>query len=562
MAIVQPNPTRTDEPRRRLLAGLPVREQRYTLAGIESAVLEGGAGPPLVLLHGPGEHAAKWLRVIPDLAATYRVIAPDLPGHGASEPIDGTADAQRVLDWLDALIERTCPTAPVLVGQIVGGAIAARYAARHGDRVRGLVLADSLGLAPFAPAPEFGQALGAFIAAPNEDTHDRLWQQCAFDLDAVRAGLGERWSWLKACNLASASAAALRPTQQALMQTFGLPPIPADELARIAVPTALVWGRHDLATPLEVAEATSREHGWLLHVIDGAADDPAIEQPAAFVRVLRGIVEAARRQPWDGVAAGYAAHVTPQHAGLAEQGLSRVGVGAGTRLLDVAAGSGALAIPAARLGAHVLATDASPLMLRLLAERARRDGLEVETRVMDGQALALPDSTFDVVGSQFGVMLFPDMPRGLREMVRVARPGGRVLVHALGAPRHLEFIVFFVRAVQAVRPQFSGPPSDPPPPEFQLADPQRLKTELAAAGLDEVRVETVTETLAFDSGQALWRWLVASNPIVERMLAGLSISADERTAIGEALEALVRERAGASGTARLSNAVHIGIGTK
>jgi ubiquinone/menaquinone biosynthesis C-methylase UbiE len=278
--------------------------------------------------------------------------------------------------------------------------------------------------------------------------------------------------------------------------------------------------------------------------------------------VLRAIVDAARQQPWDGVAAGYAAHVTPQHAGLALQGLQRAGVGAGTSFLDVAAGCGALAIPAARLGARVLATDLSPPMLRLLAEHAHRDALQVETRVMDGQALALPDDSFDVVGSQFGVMLFPDMPRGLREMARVARPGGRVLVHALGDPRRLEFIGFFVRAVQAVRPRFDGPPTDPPPYEFQLADPQRLKTELAAAGLDDVRVETTTETLAFDSGRALWQWLVSSNPIVERMLAGLSISADERTAIVQALEALVRERAGAAATARLTNVVHIGIGTK
>jgi hypothetical protein len=49
------------------------------------AVLEGGDGPPVVLLHGPGALAAEWMRVIPDLVTTQRVVAPDLPGHGASE---------------------------------------------------------------------------------------------------------------------------------------------------------------------------------------------------------------------------------------------------------------------------------------------------------------------------------------------------------------------------------------------------------------------------------------------------------------------------------------------
>ena len=51
-------------------------------------MLEGGDGPPIVLLHGPGGNAAHWARVIGELAATHRVIAPDLPGQGASEPLD------------------------------------------------------------------------------------------------------------------------------------------------------------------------------------------------------------------------------------------------------------------------------------------------------------------------------------------------------------------------------------------------------------------------------------------------------------------------------------------
>ena len=57
--------------------------------GIETAVLEGGEGPPIVLLHGPGEFAAKWLRVIPALVEGHRVIAPDLPAHGASGVPEG-----------------------------------------------------------------------------------------------------------------------------------------------------------------------------------------------------------------------------------------------------------------------------------------------------------------------------------------------------------------------------------------------------------------------------------------------------------------------------------------
>ena len=77
-------PVAGDDARERLLAGLPVTERRLQLAEVSTAVLEGGAGPPIVLLHGPGAYGAAWLRVIPDLVTTHRVIAPDLPGQGAT----------------------------------------------------------------------------------------------------------------------------------------------------------------------------------------------------------------------------------------------------------------------------------------------------------------------------------------------------------------------------------------------------------------------------------------------------------------------------------------------
>src|SRR5919205_3045404 len=140
------------------------------------------------------------------------------------------------------------------------------------------------------------------------------------------------------------------------------------------------------------------------------------------------------RGAWDTIAAGYDEFVTPTHMWLANEGLRRADLRSGMRFLDVAAGSGALSIPAARLGAQVLATDMSPVMLEHLDARARKEGLSIETRIMDSHALELKDNTFDVAGSQFGVMLFPDMPRGIREMARVSKPGGRVLMNVYGDP--------------------------------------------------------------------------------------------------------------------------------
>lgn len=270
-----------------MLADLPVTETQLELAGVSTSVLIGGAGPPVLLLHDPSGYAAKWRRVIPDLVTTHRVIAPDLPGHGASVVLDRPLTAELTLTWLSQLIDQTCPSPPTLVGLIVGGAIAARFAAEQGDRVAGLVLVDSLGLAPFAPTPEFGQALNAYLTDPSAPAHDQLWQHCAFDLERLRDQLGELWQPFADYNLDRASSPAGQEAVQALMGQFGVTPIPPAALARISVPTTLIWGRSDQATGVAVAESASARYGWPLHVIDDCGDDPTFEQPGAFLQALR-----------------------------------------------------------------------------------------------------------------------------------------------------------------------------------------------------------------------------------------------------------------------------------
>ena len=278
---------RVMDTRGRLMDGLPVVERMYELAGISTPVLEGGNGPPLVLLHGPGEHALKWLRVIPELVRRHRVIAPDLPGHGSSIVNGRALTADQVIQWLRELLDRTTPEPAVLVGHVVGGAIAARLAASDSDRIARLVLVDTLGLAPFHPAPDFGGALTAFLARPDEITFDGLWRYCAYDFERLRADMGERWEAFYGYSLERVRSPEGQAALHQIMEQFGLPAIPPEVLERIAVPTALIWGREDLATRLAVAEQASARYGWPLHIVDEAADDPAMEQPARFVEVLR-----------------------------------------------------------------------------------------------------------------------------------------------------------------------------------------------------------------------------------------------------------------------------------
>jgi ubiquinone/menaquinone biosynthesis C-methylase UbiE len=266
-------------------------------------------------------------------------------------------------------------------------------------------------------------------------------------------------------------------------------------------------------------------------------------------------------EAWDAIAEGYDRYVAPTEVPLANEALSLAGLKAGHYFLDVAAGTGGLSLPAARLGAKVLATDWSPAMIECFEARVRQEKLsDAQGRVMDAHALELGDDTFDITGSQFGVMLVPDQPRALREMVRVTKPGGRVVLIAYGSPAGIEFLHFFIGALKSVVPDFPGLPDDPPPLEFQVSDPAVLRQRLADAGLNDVRVETSAERVEFTSGQEMWDWVLHGNPIAGVLISDLT--EEQRATIRQVLDGMLRERSGGNGPTVLTSPVNIGIGTK
>jgi len=191
---VEENSGRTEggDLRRRLLAGAPVTERRLDLAGVSTAVLEGGDGPPVVLLHGQGAWAGVWVPVMADLARDHRVVAPDLPGLGASR-VEGAPGADRVLAWLGELVDQTCPAPPVLVGVSLGGSIAARFAAAHGDRLAGLVLVSMGGLVGKVRIPPgMLLALVRHSLRPSERSAMGMLRQVSVDVDRARRRMGGR----------------------------------------------------------------------------------------------------------------------------------------------------------------------------------------------------------------------------------------------------------------------------------------------------------------------------------------------------------------------------------
>jgi SAM-dependent methyltransferase len=275
-----------------------------------------------------------------------------------------------------------------------------------------------------------------------------------------------------------------------------------------------------------------------------------------------GVEEVAPAEAWDAIAAGYDEFVAPGEVGVATAGLGLAGLRSGERFLDVAAGPGGLSLPAARLGAKVVATDWSAAMIERFEARVRDEGLfDAVGRVMDAHDLDIEDDTFDVTGSQFGVMLVPDQPLALREMVRVTKPGGRVLLIAYGSPEEFEALQVFLAALQAVVPDFEGLPDDPPPLDFQVADPEVMRQRLADAGLKNVVVDTThQERVEFGSGQQIWDWVLYSNPIAGMILSDLTPG--QQATVRQVLDRMIRERSGGHGPAVLTAPLNIGVGQK
>jgi SAM-dependent methyltransferase len=108
--------------------------------------------------------------------------------------------------------------------------------------------------------------------------------------------------------------------------------------------------------------------------------------------------------------------------------LARLDVAPGTRMLDVACGAGQIAIPAARAGARVTGVDIASNLIEQARARARAEGVDARFDEGDAEALPYEDASFDLVTSLIGAMFAPRPERVAAELLRVCRPGGRIVM--------------------------------------------------------------------------------------------------------------------------------------
>jgi SAM-dependent methyltransferase len=204
-------------------------------------------------------------------------------------------------------------------------------------------------------------------------------------------------------------------------------------------------------------------------------------------------------EPWDLVAEGYVAENLLAFEAFAREALRLVP--ATGDVLDVAAGPGSLALQAAQTARSVQAIDFAPAMLAALNARAAAAGIRnVEARVGDGQALPFADGTFDAAYSMFGLIFFPDRARGLREMARVLRPGGRAVVASWPPSDRLPVFAALFGAMKAELPG-SGVGNAP----AALGTADEMRAELMTDGFASVDVHEHTFSAGDTDAAGIWR---------------------------------------------------------
>ncbi len=282
--------TNSGSARQMLINGAGAKQVSVSAVQSTSSMLVAGTGRPLLLLHGFNAAASLvWWPVFRALSENFRVVAPDLPGLGESEALPGPPSASRVVGWLGDVIEECCDGPVTLVATSLSGGFGLRFAAAHPDRVRGLILTDSQGLAPFRPPPGFLIATTLNRLRPSQATAGRLVRYVIHDQDDVRRIHGPLWDVFISYMVSQTGRGEVRRAMSGFATRAVTRPVPVALLEDIEPPVGLIWGWHDRPFPISIAKEVSSQFGWPLEVIDDAGHLPYIEQPSTFVNAVNAL---------------------------------------------------------------------------------------------------------------------------------------------------------------------------------------------------------------------------------------------------------------------------------
>jgi SAM-dependent methyltransferase len=201
-------------------------------------------------------------------------------------------------------------------------------------------------------------------------------------------------------------------------------------------------------------------------------------------------------------------------------------------VLDVACGTGVVAITAARTGANVRGLDLSPVLLEHARQSAAIAKLEIEFLEGDVEAMPYPNASFDIVLSQFGHMFAPRPQVAIAEMLRVLKPGGRI-AFSTWPPEH------FIGKMFSLVGKYLPPPPGAAPP-WQWGDPNIVRERLGDATTNLAFDRDVMITPALSPRHARAFFEETSGPLV-KLVQSLQAEPDRLRQYRTELESLIAE---------------------
>jgi pimeloyl-ACP methyl ester carboxylesterase len=273
------------------------------LHGDRIAYRDAGEGHALLLIHGMAGSSATWRAIIPALSTKYRVIAPDLLGHGMSAKPRGDYSLGAFAVFLRDLLDELGVDRATVIGQSLGGGIAMQFTHQHRDYCERLALIGSGGLGPdLSPVLRFLSAPGAELVLPIVAPQPVLklgnklasWLNSA-GVQSPRAG--EMWQAYSSLSDARTRQAFLR-TLRSVVDYRGQAVSALNKLHVAAgLPTLLIWGDHDRIIPVAHAYAAhDAVEGSRLEVLEGIGHFPHVEAPGAVADILEDFISSTAPQ--------------------------------------------------------------------------------------------------------------------------------------------------------------------------------------------------------------------------------------------------------------------------
>ena len=270
----------------KLIGPFEVRVVR--VRGVRLRYFVGGTGEPLVLVHGLGGGAANWVELAPELARRRRVLVPDLPGHGGSEPLPAAPSLAAYADRVVGLMEREATAPAPIVGHSFGGTVALRAAIRRPDAVSGVVLAAGAGISSSRRRAQ-AMVAAAGLVRPGRIAA-RLRRQIASSPAARRLVFGG-WGVSDPTSFPSRAVEGFLAPQQLHTDTWSagralVHEDPRTHLDRVRCPSLVLWGARDAMVPVADGFEYARRLGAPLRVIADCGHLLIAERPDACLDAI------------------------------------------------------------------------------------------------------------------------------------------------------------------------------------------------------------------------------------------------------------------------------------